>query len=174
MIVPEIETERLLLRGLQVGDIDAHAALWADPIVTRFIGGKPQSREEAWNGLLRHFGMWSAVGFGFWAIVDKASGRLIGEAGFQDRQRGLNPSLDGTLEAGWTFLPAAHGKGFASETLAAMLKWADERFLNQPVTCIIEPENTASLRLAEKFGFVSFGQSEYHGKTLRLFMRQGS
>jgi RimJ/RimL family protein N-acetyltransferase len=58
-----------------VDDFDAHAALWADPVVTQFIGGKPQSREEAWNGFIRHFGMWTAMGFGFWAVIDKASGR---------------------------------------------------------------------------------------------------
>lgn len=174
MTVPTIETERLLLRGLRIDDFDAHAALWADPVVTQFIGGKPLSREEAWNGLLRHFGMWTSMGFGFWAVIDRVSGRLVGEAGFQDRQRDLNPRLDGTLEAGWTFLPQAHGKGIASEALAAMLAWADANFPDRLITCIIDPGNTASLRLAEKFDFVAYAESAYHGNTLRMFRRQSS
>jgi RimJ/RimL family protein N-acetyltransferase len=171
MKAPCIETERLLLRGFQVDDFDAHAALWADPVVTKFIGGKPQSREEAWSGFIRHFGMWTAMGFGYWAVIEKATGRMIGEAGFQDRQRGLTPRLDGTLEAGWTLVPETHGKGFASETLAAMLVWADDNFSGRPVTCIIDPGNAPSLRLAERHGFRAFARSDYHGSPTVMFER---
>lgn len=174
MNIPTVETERLVLRGFRADDFEAHAGLWTDPVVTKFIGGKPQSREEAWNGFIRHFGMWAAMGFGFWAVIDKASGRLIGEAGFQERKRELTPSLGGTLEAGWTFLPETHGRGFASETLAALLDWADENFPDRTVTCIIDPDNAASVRLAEKFGFAPFGEASYHGKTVRLFRWQGT
>ena len=41
MEVPVIETERLLLRGHRLDDFEALAAMWADPAVVRFIGGKP-------------------------------------------------------------------------------------------------------------------------------------
>ena len=74
--VPVIETERLVLRAHRLDDFDAYAVMWADPVVTRFIGGKPRTREESWIRFLRHPGMWSMLGFGFWAIEEKASGRL--------------------------------------------------------------------------------------------------
>lgn len=169
--VPVIETERLILRGHRPDDFDAHAALWADPVVTKFIGGQPFSREASWVRLLRHFGMWRAMGFGFWAVTEKQSGRLIGEAGFHDLKRDLTPSLEGSMEAGWGFLPDQHGKGIATEVVGAVLRWADQNRAGQRATCLIEPANVASIRVAEKAGFVEFARTDYHGKPVTLFER---
>src|SRR2546426_7424830 len=64
--VPVIETERLRLRGHRPEDFPDCAAMWADPVVTRYIGGKPLSEEEAWTRTLRCLGHWngwdSAIG----------------------------------------------------------------------------------------------------------------
>src|SRR6185436_8398192 len=87
ILIPTVETERLILREHRLSDFDAYAALWRDPVVTRFIGGRARSREESWVRFLRHAGMWHHIGFGFWAIEEKASGSLIGEAGFHDLKR---------------------------------------------------------------------------------------
>lgn len=171
MVVPTIETERLILRGHRVDDFEAHAALWADPVVTRFIGGQPFSREQSWVRLLRHFGMWQAMGFGFWAVTDKATGRLLGEAGFHDLQRDVTPSLAGTMEAGWGFLPDAHGKGIASEVVSAALAWGDANHPGKRMTCLIDPQNAASIRVAEKRGFREFARTTYHGGPTILFER---
>ena len=125
--IPIVETERLILRDHRLADFDAYVAMWADPLVTRFIGGRPRSREESWIRFLRHAGMWRHVGFGFWAIEEKASGRFIGEAGFLELRRDIEPSIEGTLEAGWAFVPDAHGKGYASEAVGAFLRWGDDQ-----------------------------------------------
>src|SRR4029078_1365630 len=69
--VPALETERLVLRGHVLEDFPAYAAMWADPHVTKFIGGKPLSEEEAWGKFLRNFGQWMVVGFGFWCVVER-------------------------------------------------------------------------------------------------------
>lgn len=171
MAVPTIETERLILRGHRVDDFQAHAALWADPVVTRFIGGQPQTREQSWVRLLRHFGMWQAMGFGFWAVIDKATGRLLGEAGFHDLKRDVTPSLHGTLEAGWGFVPDAHGKGIASEVVTAVLAWGDANHPGKRMTCLIDPQNIASIRVAGKHGFREFARTTYHGGPTILFER---
>ena len=121
---PTIETERTILRPHRLDDFDAYAAMWADPVVTRFIGGKPRTREESWIRFLRHPGMWSLLGYGFWAIEEKASGRFIGEAGFHDLKRDIVPSIEGMPEAGWALVPSAHGKGLASEVVGRMLAGA--------------------------------------------------
>jgi len=168
---PEIETERLILRGMRRDDFDAHAALWADPQVTRFIGGKPLTREEAWNSFVRYFGMWALLGFGFWAVTDKATGRLVGEAGFQERMRDIDPSIEGTIETGWTILPEAHGQGLASETVVAMLAWADRVLPDKRITCLIAPQNTASMRVAHKNGFRAFARADYQGGEVVLLER---
>lgn len=171
MAIPTIETERLILRGHRVDDFDAHAALWADPVVTRFIGGVPQTREQAWVRLLRHLGMWQAMGFGFWAVTDKATGRLLGEAGFHDLKRDVSPSIEGTLETGWGFLPDAHGKGIATETVSAVIAWGRQNHPRMRITCLIDPQNVASIRVAEKQGFREFARTTYHGAPTILFER---
>jgi len=51
--VPPLETARLRLRGHRVEDFAACAAMWADPVVTRYIGGRPFTAEEVWTRLLR-------------------------------------------------------------------------------------------------------------------------
>src|SRR5919198_4635363 len=90
--IPVLETERLRLRAHQAADLDACAAMWADPLVTRHIGGRPFSREETWSKILRYAGHWALTGFGYWAVVDKASGTYIGEGGFADFKREVQPS----------------------------------------------------------------------------------
>lgn len=172
LAVPIIETERLILRALTHDDFEAHAAMWANPVVNRFIGGVPQTREQSWIRLLRHMGMWQAMGFGFWAVTDGATGRLLGEAGFHDLKRDVMPSLEGTMETGWGFVPDMHGRGIATETVSAILAWGDKNRPGMRKTCLINPENVASIRVAEKHGFHAFAQSSYHGAPTILFERQ--
>ena len=64
--VPVIETARLKLRGHRLDDFTPCAAMWADPVVTRHIGGRPLSEEESWTRLLRYVGHWALLGFGYW------------------------------------------------------------------------------------------------------------
>ncbi|MBX3577335.1 MAG: GNAT family N-acetyltransferase [Rhizobiaceae bacterium] len=166
-----IETPRLLLRPYGRADFDDYVRLWSDPVVTRFIGGQPFTREQSWTRFLRHPGMWAFLGFGSFAAYDRQSGRHIGEAGFHDMMRDLEPSIQGTMETGWAFLPEAHGKGIATEAVRAVLDWADA---NQPatrVTCFIDTGNPASLRIAEKAGFREFARGAYQGKPVILFER---
>lgn len=169
--IPVIETARLRLRPHELADLDAYAAMWADPLVTRFIGGKPLSREVAWTRLLRYRGMWTVMGFGFWAIEDRATGRFLGEAGVQESRRELQPSIEGTLEAGWGLVPEAHGRGLASEAVAAVIGWAEKALPERPMTCIIDPGNTGSIRIAQNFGFRERARTDYHGAEVIVFER---
>src|SRR5262245_34593015 len=86
-----LETERLRLRGHHPGDFDALAAIWADPRVVRYISGTPSSASDSWARLLRYAGHWSLLGYGFWAIEEKTSGRFVGDVGFADFKRELEP-----------------------------------------------------------------------------------
>jgi len=172
--IPTIETERLILRPHRIEDFDAYAAFWADPEVVRFITGVPSTRENSWGRMLRVNGMWHLMGFGFLAIEEKTTGRLLGEAGFQDMRRDFEPSIEGTLETGWALIPSAHGKGYATEAVSALIAWADAHFPGRRMTCIISPENQASLRLAAKFGFHEFARSNYHGPIVVLAREAGA
>lgn len=165
---PVLETERLILRGHSKADLEACAAMWGDAEVTRYIGGRPFARDEVWARLLRYVGHWHEMDYGFWALCEKDSGRFVGELGFADFMRPLTPSFGDTPEMGWVLAPAGHGKGYATEAVAAALAWADTRFAGGRTVCMISPDNAASLRVAQKVGYREFARADYHGETILL------
>ena len=154
----------------QATDLDDSASMWGDPTVTRYIsGGKTSSRTESWARILRHAGSWSLLGFGYWAIRETSSGRFVGQAGFADPRREIVPSLDGIPEAGWVLAPWAHGKGYATEAALALVIWADTNLPNVETVCLIQPENVASFRVADKAGYVRWGLGSMNdGQTIIL------
>ncbi len=166
-----VDTERLTLRVPRLEDFEDSFALWSNPDVTRYIGGKPSIREEAWARLLRYVGHWEVMGFGFWTVREKGTGRFIGEVGLGDFRRELQPPLGDSKEAGWVIAPSAHGKGYATEAVSAALKWAEGRFGPERVVCIIDPGNEASLNVARKCGFRQLGQGTYKGEPTMMFER---
>ena len=171
---PTLETARLRLRPYEVGDFEAYAAIFADPEVARHLGGAPVSRETAWTRFLRQIGLWRTHGFGAFSVTMRDDGRLIGTAGFHDLKRDLSPSLEGTLEAGWVFARAAHGRGFAEEAMRAAMVWAETALEGRRMTCIIEPDNAASLRLAARLGFTEVARAPYDGRLVVVLERFGA
>ncbi|GJL93836.1 MAG: N-acetyltransferase [Hyphococcus sp.] len=170
-VVPLIETERLRLRGRTLEDFPFYREMWADPVVTKYIGGKPQDEENCWSKYLRMIGHWAALGFGFWAVEEKTSGKLIGEAGFGEFKRNMTPSTKGEPEVGWVFSPEAHGKGYATEAAQAIVAWGDGFFNGARMSCIIDPPNIGSIRVAEKCGFTLTGRATYMEDEILLLHR---
>jgi len=171
-IAPVIETQRTILRAHRIEDFEAYVAIWADPVVTRFIGGKPRTREESWMRFLRHAGLWSLLGYGFWAIEERVTGRFVGEAGFHDLKRDMEPSIEGIPEAGWALAPAVHGAGLATEIVSRVHVWGDETFGRTKTVCIIDPENTASQNVARKCGYSEVTRTLYHDAPTILLERR--
>jgi RimJ/RimL family protein N-acetyltransferase len=169
--VPVIETERLRLRGHRMEDFAPCAAMWADPVVTRYFGGKIFTEEEVWTRVLRYVGHWQWMGFGYWAVEEKATGRFAGELGFADYKREIQPSIQGIPEAGWVLVSDAHGKGYATEAVRAVVEWGERRFGNVETVCLIHPDNRASIRVAEKCGYRERQVATYHGQPTVLFAR---
>lgn len=153
MTIPTLETERLVLRAHRLEDFDDCVELSRGEKVMRFITGAPATRQETWVRMMRWTGMWHLLGFGFLVIEEKESGRLIGKAGFQEMRRDMARSIEGTLEVGWVLHPSAQGRGYATEALKSLIGWSDDRLPEKALSCIIHPDNTASLRLAAKLGF---------------------
>ncbi|MGR6466059.1 GNAT family N-acetyltransferase [Rhizobium sp. PAMB 3182] len=174
MPVPSLESSRLILRPHRGEDFEIYHALWTDPAVVRFITGKPSSEEESWARLLRVSGHWHHLGFGFWAIEEKETGRLIGEAGFLDMRRDMKPSLSGTVEAGWLLSSAAQGKGYGEEAMRTAFRWAKGAVATHDFSAIITPENLASIRLAEKLGFRRECDTQYRDSVVTLFRKHGA
>lgn len=153
-IVPVLDTPRLRLRGHRPDDLDAMAAMWANERVVRYISGKPSTRAQTWGRLLQYIGHWQALGFGYWAVEDRATGTYLGDVGLADFKRDIVPPMDGIPEIGWVLTPDAHGRGIATEAVAAALQWADSHFSEGLTVCLFDPLNTASIRVAEKNDYV--------------------
>ena len=171
-LVPSaIDTERLTMRCPRLEDFEEALAMWADPQVTRYITGKPSTREEMWARLLRYVGHWHLMGFGFWVVREKSTGRFVGEVGLADFHRDIEPPLGESKEAGWVLAPSAHGKGYATEAVRAALRWAEDRFGPERVVCIMDPGNEASLKVAHKCGFREFARGSLRGEPTRMLER---
>jgi RimJ/RimL family protein N-acetyltransferase len=170
--VPILVTERIRLRGHCLGDFPHCAAMWADPAVTRYIGGKPLTEEECWTKFLRYVGHWALVGFGYWVVEEKVTGDFVGEIGFADYKRELEPSLKGVPEIGWVLASRVHGKGYATEAVRAAIAWGDAHFSPARTACLINPENLASVRVALKCGYREFQLTTYKGHATMMFVRE--
>jgi RimJ/RimL family protein N-acetyltransferase len=168
---PPLDTDRLTLRAHRRDDLADTAAMWGDPEVTRHIGGRPFSREECWWRLLRNIGHWQVMGFGYWVVRERGTGRFVGEVGLADLLRDLRPSFEGAAEAGWVLSPAAHGRGYATEAMRAVLAWSDAHLAGKRHVCMIDPGNDASIRVAEKLGFRELARSTYHDEPAILYER---
>src|SRR5579872_1679471 len=155
MNIPGLETGRLRLRAHRVEDLDACAAMWADPAVTRYLSVQPLTREDVWARLLRYAGHWSLMGYGFWAVEEKSSGAFVGDIGIAEFHREISPRLE-LPEAGWILAANAQGKGYATEALQAVVAWSQRR-----LTCLIHPDNAASFRVAAKCGFQEVRRAQY-------------
>jgi len=171
--VPVLETARLLMRGYRADDHAAYAAMGQAPDYYRYLTPGPLSAEEMWHVLLRSAGHWALLGYGLWAIEEKATGQFVGSIGFADLKRNIEPPIIDTPEMGWVLAPAAHGKGYASEAVAAALAWAEAYFGPVRTVCIIRPDNEPSLRLAEKFGFREYARTTYKDGPIVLLERPG-
>jgi len=167
---PRIETERLTLAGPGLKDFTDCLAMWTDPEVTRFIGGKPSTEQEVWFRLLRYAGSWSLLGLGYWVAREKITGRFVGEVGFADFKRGLEVAGPGA-EVGYALAPWSYGRGFATEAMRGALSWGDAHLPTRRTWCLINPEAKASLRVAEKCGYREFARTPLFGSPVILLER---
>lgn len=143
----ELETARLRLRAFGDADLDAYAAMSADPEVMRYVGsGETLDREGAWRNLALFLGHWTLRGFGLWALEPKAGGAMIGFAGL------WRPEGWPGIELGWRLARHAWGLGYATEAAGRARDWAfGERGLDRLVS-VIDQDNARSIRVAERLG----------------------
>ncbi|HWA01193.1 MAG TPA: GNAT family N-acetyltransferase [Caulobacterales bacterium] len=170
-LAPRLETERLVLRAYRNEDFPDYVAAWADERTVRYISGRGFTEEESWGRFLRNIALWPMLGFGYWAVEERASGRFVGDVGFADFKRDMEPSIQGFPEMGWVLAPDAHGRGYATEAGSAALNWGERQWGARQVVCIIDPDNDASLRVADKLGFVAQRRTHYKDAPAILFTR---
>ncbi|HEY2849114.1 MAG TPA: GNAT family N-acetyltransferase [Gemmatimonadaceae bacterium] len=168
---PVIETARLRLRPHEAEDFDVCVAMWSDPAITRHTIGDPSPPPQTWRRILAYRGHWTMLGFGYWAVEEKATGRYIGDIGFANFKRDIQPSIEGMPELGWALISQAHGKGYATEALRAAVAWGDEHFGSAQTVCIIHEGNHASFRVAEKLGYKEIRRTSHNGEATVVLVR---
>ena len=161
-MIPVIETERLVMRGWRAEDHDTLAAIYADEETSRYIGGV-LPREEAWRRLAYMMGHYVLRGYGFFALEEKAGGACIGWCGC------YFPEGWPDREIGWTLLPHARGKGYATEAARRARAYAyDELGWNTAIS-FIAIANSASIAVAHRLGATLESTRIYRGFETGVF-----
>ncbi len=158
-MIPEVETERLLLRAWRESDLDPYARMCADPEVMRYLPrmlNREQSEEQV-AGFVRH---WEERGFGLWAVEHRATGAFAGFIGLL-RQEDWSEGEHKT-EMGWRLERSFWGRGLATEGARASLRYAFED-VDLGGISITLPENAASRRVMEKAGLTLRGETSWKG-----------
>jgi RimJ/RimL family protein N-acetyltransferase len=145
-----LETERLIIRTWSLDDADEGYKIWSDPEVMRYVGtGQPNKSVEetrAWVGRMKAHQ--ELYGFGFWAVVEKRSGQLIGSCGMGYQRYGGLP-----IEFGYTLARSRWGYGYATEAARACLRYAFGKLHLAELLASVDSRNVASQRVLEKIGF---------------------
>jgi RimJ/RimL family protein N-acetyltransferase len=154
-----IETERLLIRPFEDDDVDVIAAVYADPDVMRHVYTGVLDRAGTAALLEAYRQVHDEHGFSTWAVVEKETGSVVGDAGF-----GLYAAT-GEPELGYTLARSAWGRGYGLEAARACAAAAFAHLPQRRLVATIEPENERSLRLAERLGMRAVETIELEGRT---------
>ena len=141
----QLETERLVLRPPRIEDFERYAELMADAAACRYIGGS-LPRAAAWRKFLQMPGAWAIQGFAMFSVLERASGRWLGQMGPWQPE-----GWPGT-EIGYAFHPDAWGCGYAFESAVVAIDWAFDTLGWDGIVHCIAPDNRASQGLARRLG----------------------
>lgn len=145
-------------------DFEPYAEMCGDPEVMRYVGdGKPMDRHMAWRGLAASLGHWTLRGYGMWAAEERTSSTLVGRIGF------FYPEGWPGFELGWTLRRRFWGQGFATEGGRAALEFAFSELGQPQVISLIQPENVASIGVAERLGERRVDSVEVLGKKALVY-----
>ncbi len=159
--IPRIETARLVLREWRDEDLEAYAAMNADPDVrTYMFPGRPLSRAESEEEIARMMDQWHRLGFGHWAVELRETGELIGRTGIK-HHTDWEPDPRNT-EVGWLYARAAWGRGFATEGAIEAVRFCLEDVGSHEVISIAHIENLASHRVMKKAGLSWAGARRWY------------
>ena len=143
--IPRLETDRLILRGYEPArDFDRLADFYTTEGSRFFLG--PQDRYGAWRLACTFIGHWVERGFGLFAIEEKSTGDFVGMVGPWAAETWPEPEL-----AYWLTADKA-GRGYATEAALRARGFIYDDLGWTTVASAIEPDNTASIKLAKRMG----------------------
>jgi RimJ/RimL family protein N-acetyltransferase len=162
--IPTLTTARLRLRAFRAGDLDAYAAMQANPEVMRYlVTGRTSTPVEVWRTMATVLGQWALRGYGMWAC-EKRDGTFIGSVGVFEPLDWPEP------EIAYSFDEPFWRQGFATEAAGAARDWLFGHFPLPRAASFIRPANHGSKRVVEKLGAVWERVFELRGSTYEYWV----
>ena len=152
--IPTLTTPRLVLRPFVVDDLDELAPIHAEESFWWYPLRSGMSKEQTAGFLQRVTARYESDGFGIEALLDRASGAMIGWAGLAVPH--FLPEILPAVEVGWRLASAWRGRGLATEAGAAAVEFGFTLGNLERIVSIYEPANVASGRVMEHLGFTHF------------------
>lgn len=147
-----IETERLILREIITEDAESFFAMDSNPEVVKYVGIKPltdiSQSVEMIESIRKQY---VENGIGRWAVVRKEDGKMAGWSGLKLIKE-INHHQN-IHDLGYRFTLKYWGKGYATETSIAVLKYASNEMKLEKVFAYADVENDASNHVLRKLGF---------------------
>ena len=145
-------------------DLDAYAAICADVEVMRYLGdGKPLARPDTWRQIAMILGHWQLRGYGLFALEERATGALVGRAGF------FEPEGWPGFELGWMLRRASWGQGYATEAARRLLRYAFTEMKRERVISLIRAPNAPSIRVSERLSERLDGRAVIFGQEALVY-----
>lgn len=159
---PTLTTARLELRGPQKRDFAAFAAWVTGSERMEAVGGTG-TYSQAWHGFIAGIGHWNWHGYGFFTVVERASGIATGRVGIINHADWPAPEL------AWHMFDGFEGRSYAFEAACAVRDWAGRTLALAPLISMIAPANTRSLALATRLGAVEDRRDTVDEENVILF-----
>ncbi len=158
-----IETERLLIRKIDISDKKGMYLLDSDPEVHRYLGAKPISHEEEALTYIEFIQQqYHENGIARWAVIEKETGEFIGWTGFKLITNTINAHTN-YLDVGYRFIKSAWGKGYATECGKACMEYAKKHLARYELHAMTEIGNSNSKKVLEKLGFEAVEIFDFEG-----------
>ena len=159
-----LKTDRLTLREITVDDVDRLYEIYAEPGITDFIEPLYEDRDEeivyTKDYIKYQYGFY---GYGLWIVVENDTGRTVGRAGLTNRAGYLEAELAYVIEKD------RQGRGYATEALNAILKYAGDELYLESLNCFVMPGNEISIHLCEKLGFKYMEDADIGGEVMHRY-----
>lgn len=160
-----LETDRLLLRELTIGDAQCFYELNLNPNVIKYTGDKAFATIAAAQRFLDNYKDYETNGYGRWAVIDKSNGEFLGWCGLK-YVKAINET-----DIGFRFFEAYWNKGFATESAQACLNYGFEKLHLKTIVGRAMADNLASIKVLEKLGLKyekEFDFDEHKGLIYRI------
>jgi len=153
-VIPTLLTERLELRGPCAEDFPVYRDFFADAEASRFYGG-PLDADRAWRVVATDLGHWQLRGYGRWAVVERATGAMVGGCGL------WWPEGYPRSELTWWIVPTARRNGYAIEASRAAIAFGYDTLGWPLVETHMNDDNHAARALAEKLGGIVIARETF-------------